>query len=112
LCREVPFEQNCIEQLCKILYSNRGQYLTQLFNAVLLKGYFPAQWKVAQIILIPKPGNSPTQELTSYRPTSLLPIISKVLYKLLKRFLAMVEKINTKPSISLQTKALHSGTNT
>jgi hypothetical protein len=21
------------------------QYLTQLFNAVLLKGYFPAQWK-------------------------------------------------------------------
>jgi hypothetical protein len=28
------------------------KYLTQLFNAVLLKGYFPAQWKVAQIILI------------------------------------------------------------
>jgi hypothetical protein len=31
------------------------QYLTQLFNAILLRGYFPAQWKVAQIILIPKP---------------------------------------------------------
>jgi hypothetical protein len=30
----------------------RTKYLTQLFNAVLLKGYFPAQWKVAQIILI------------------------------------------------------------
>jgi hypothetical protein len=28
------------------------KYLTQLFSAVLLKGYFPAQWKVAQIILI------------------------------------------------------------
>jgi hypothetical protein len=26
------------------------KYLTQLFNADLLKGYFPAQWKVAQII--------------------------------------------------------------
>jgi hypothetical protein len=25
--------------------------LTQLFNAVLLKGEFPAQWKIAQIIL-------------------------------------------------------------
>jgi hypothetical protein len=28
------------------------KYLSQLFNAVLLKGYFPAQWKVAYIILI------------------------------------------------------------
>jgi hypothetical protein len=36
------------------------QYLTQLFNAVLLKGYFLAQWKVTQIILIPKPGKPPT----------------------------------------------------
>jgi hypothetical protein len=33
------------------------KYLTLLFNAVLLKGYFPAQWKVPQIILILKPGN-------------------------------------------------------
>jgi hypothetical protein len=32
------------------------QYLTQIFNAVLLKGCFPAQWKVVQIILILKPG--------------------------------------------------------
>jgi hypothetical protein len=32
------------------------KYLNQLFNAALLKGYFPAQWNVAQIILILKPG--------------------------------------------------------
>jgi hypothetical protein len=25
LCREVPFEQDCVEQLCKILCSNSGQ---------------------------------------------------------------------------------------
>jgi hypothetical protein len=35
------------------------KYLNQFFNAVLLKGYFPAQWKVAQIILILKPGKPP-----------------------------------------------------
>jgi hypothetical protein len=34
---------------------------------VLLKGYFPAQWKVAQIILIVKLEKL-TKELTSYRP--------------------------------------------
>jgi hypothetical protein len=31
-------------------------YLTQLFNVVLFKGYFPTQRKVTQIILILKPG--------------------------------------------------------
>jgi hypothetical protein len=56
------------------------KYLTQLFNAVLLKGYFPAQWKVAQIILILKPGKPPN-DLTSYRPISLLPIVSKFFEK-------------------------------
>jgi hypothetical protein len=67
------------------------KYLTQLFNAVCLKGYFPAQWKVAQIILILKPGK-PTNELTSYRPISLLSIAPKVFEKLLiKRFLPIVE---------------------
>jgi hypothetical protein len=57
----------------------------------LLKGYFLAQWKVTHIILILKPGK-PSKELTSYRPTSLLPIVSKVFEKLLlKRLLPMVE---------------------
>jgi hypothetical protein len=72
------------------------KYLTQLFNAVLLKGYFPAQWKAAQIILILKLGKPPN-ELTSYWPISPLPIVSKVFEKLfLKRLLPMVKKqINT-----------------
>jgi hypothetical protein len=37
------------------------KYLTQLLNAVLFKGYFPAQWKVVQIILILKPGKPPNE---------------------------------------------------
>jgi hypothetical protein len=67
------------------------KYLTQLFNAALLKGYFQAQWKIAQIILILKPWKPPT-ELTSYQPISLLPIVSRVFEKLLlKRLLPVVE---------------------
>jgi hypothetical protein len=62
------------------------QYLTQLFNATLLHGYFPAQWKVTQIILIPK-------------PISLLPTASKVFEKfLLKRLLLVVEHANLIPN--------------
>jgi hypothetical protein len=68
------------------------KYLAQLFDAFLLKGYyFPAQWKFAQIILILKP-RKPPNELTSYRPISLLSIVSQAFEKLLlKRFLSMVE---------------------
>ncbi|PNF15162.1 hypothetical protein B7P43_G14817, partial [Cryptotermes secundus] len=33
------------------------RYITQIFNAILSTGYFPDQWKVAQVILIPKPGS-------------------------------------------------------
>jgi hypothetical protein len=66
------------------------KYLTQLFNAVLLKDYFGAQWKVTQIILILKPGKP--NELKLYRPISILPILSKIFQKLLlKSIFPMVE---------------------
>jgi hypothetical protein len=41
----------------------------------------PAQWEVAEIILILNPGTS--NELASYLPTSLLPTASKGFEKLL-----------------------------
>lgn len=56
--------------------------ITMLFNAIIRLGYFPTQWKVAQIILVPKPGK-PAEIITSYRPISLLPIVSKIFERLL-----------------------------
>jgi hypothetical protein len=67
------------------------KYLTQLFNAAMLIGYFPMQWRVAKLIIILKPGKPP-YELTSYWPISLLPILSKVFEKiLLERLLHIVQ---------------------
>lgn len=56
--------------------------LALLFNSVLRLGYFPIAWKVSDIIVLPKPGK-PINEVTSYRPISLLPVVSKVFEKLL-----------------------------
>jgi len=56
--------------------------LVQLFNTVLRWKYWPMQLKLGLIILVPKPGKPP-YEVTSYRPISLLSIISKILEKLL-----------------------------
>ena len=51
--------------------------ITLIFNSILRTGYFPVQWKVSQIITILKPGK-PAEETSSYRPISLLPILSKL----------------------------------
>jgi hypothetical protein len=84
------------------------KYLNQLFNAVLLKGNFPAQWTVAQIILILKPGNPPN-ELTSYGPISLLHIVSKLFEKLLlKRLLRMVKNKRLLPNHQFGFRQRHS----
>jgi len=54
--------------------------ITYIFNSILRTGYFPGQWKVSQIITILKPGK-PAEDVQSYRPISLLPVLSKVFEK-------------------------------
>lgn len=70
--------------------------ITFIFNAMLRVSYFPCTWKVAQIIMIPKPGKKP-EDVTSYRPISLLPILSKVFEKLYVKRLKLI--INQKKLI-------------
>ena len=58
--------------------------LLYIFNAIGRLQYWPAPLKQAKI-MIQKPGKNPT-DVASYRPISLLPILSKILTKhLLKR---------------------------
>ena len=56
-------------------------YITTLFNAILRVGYFPELWKISQIIMLHKPGK-PAHDITSYRPISLLPVMSKLFEKI------------------------------
>ena len=63
--------------------------ITLIFNSFLRIGYFPGQWKVSQIIPILKPGK-PAEEVTSYRPISSLPILSR-LFEIL--FLTRIQPI-------------------
>jgi len=62
---------------------------TQIYNAILQTEYFPRQWKVGQIIMIVKPEKHPN-DITSYRPISLLPILSKILEIILLQLLTSV----------------------
>ena len=57
-------------------------HLTAVYNSVLRSGHFPTCWKLAEIILINKPGK-PENCVDSYRPISLLPIFSKIFERLI-----------------------------
>lgn len=71
---------------------------TNLINLSFRLKYVPKMWKVAEVIMIPKPGK-PSNDVASYRPISLLPVISKLYEKiLLKRLKLRVEEKNLIPS--------------
>lgn len=66
-------------------------FVTYIFNACLTRCFVPPQWKVAQITMVQKPGK-PENDVKSYRPISLLPILSKVLESLfLKRLMPIID---------------------
>lgn len=68
-----------------------------MFNSVLRLTHFPTQWKLAKIIMVLKP-NKQENYVTSYRPISLLPVISKVFERLLqKRLFPILDALNILP---------------
>jgi len=56
---------------------------------------FPGKWKVSQIVTILKPGKH-AEDVKSYRPISLLPILSKVFEKL---FITRIQPIRQSTQI-------------
>ena len=68
--------------ILKELPQERMLNLLYILNAIITLEYWPKSLKQAQIIMLPKPGKTPI-EVTSYRPISLLPTISKILEKLI-----------------------------
>lgn len=82
--------------------------LTYLINASFRLRYVPMQWKVAEVIMIPKPGKPPNEK-TSYRPISLLPTISKLFEKLLlKRLKPIIEEKKVIPNHQFGFRNKHS----
>lgn len=65
---------------------------TYIFNACLELNHVPKCFKIAQVIMILKP-NKPPEEVTHYRPISLLPTISKIFEKLIIKCLKPMIKI-------------------
>lgn len=95
-------------QVLKKLPTKGLQMLLILVNATFRLMHVPAHWKVAEMILILKPGKKAT-EMKSYRPISLLPIMSKLFEKLfLKRIKPIIEEKNLLPNHQFGFRQKHS----
>lgn len=82
--------------------------LTAIINASFRLRYVPNLWKVAEVIMIAKPGK-PLHEANSYRPISLLPTMSKVFEKLfLKRLKPILEDNKLIPDHQFGFREKHS----
>ena len=83
-------------------------YLRNLFNAIMQTKHFPATWKVAEIIAIAKP-NKDASQATSYRPISLLPVLSKIFEHIIsERLEKYLEKAKTIPMHQFGFRRKHS----
>ncbi|GBO45528.1 Putative protein in type-1 retrotransposable element R1DM [Araneus ventricosus] len=69
-------------EIAKIINNARPELLHGILNKYLQIGFFPKTWKTAKLVLINKAGKNP-EDPKSYRPICLLPVISKVLDKLI-----------------------------
>lgn len=76
-------------QVIKELPDVAFKKLLLIINACFKLNHMPGHWKIAEVIVLPKPGK-PTSEVESYRPISLLPVMSKILEKLLLRRLERI----------------------
>lgn len=85
-------------QVLKNLPKKALSFLQLLLNAAIKLRYVPSTWKVAEIIMIPKPGKQPN-DVKSYRPISLLPIISKLFEIIIqKRIQVYIKRFNVIPN--------------
>ena len=67
-------------RLLRTVASSIAPSITSLFNASLVTGQFPSEWKEANITPVPKPGGK--RDFNSLRPISVLPVLAKVLESL------------------------------
>lgn len=106
--KKAPGYDRIIGKILKELPRKAIVKLTYLINAAFRLKYVPRQWKIAEVIMIPKPGKSP-EDVASYRPISLLPTISKLFEKLLlKRLKPIIENKQLIPFHQFDFREEHS----
>ena len=77
--KKAPGEDGITSNIYKQTFQTFPKFITAMYNGCLSYGVFPKRWKRAKIIPIVKPGKENSNEVSKYRPISLLNVAGKVL---------------------------------
>jgi hypothetical protein len=81
--KKAPGEDGITGKVFKSAFEIFPRYITAIYNCCLRRGVFPRRWKAAKVIPIVKPGKENSDDVSKFRPISLLNTGEKVLEKLL-----------------------------
>lgn len=106
--KKAPGMDGITGEILKQLPDRATKQLEIIYNAVLTLRYFPADWKRAEVIVLPKAGKPPG-EASSYRPISLLSTLGKLFERCyLKRLNTVVAERKILPDHQFGFRAKHS----
>lgn len=98
-----PLKEPAIDRVPSLVWQKTWpvtkELLVSIFQQSLSQGLLPSEWKIAKIIPLRKPGKADYTDPESYRPTSLLSTLSKVMEAIIAdRISYLVEKHSLLPS--------------
>lgn len=79
-----PGPNGIANELIKTVIRSDPDYVTRLFNRCITEKYHPDEWKVADLVLLHKPGR-PAEDPSSFRPLCLLNTVGKLFEKIISR---------------------------
>ncbi|CAF4921525.1 unnamed protein product [Pieris macdunnoughi] len=86
--KKAPGGDGLTSDICgEAIFADPDVFLA-LANRCLDLGYFPSIWKKATVIVLKKPGKDDYNQPKSYRPIGLLPVLGKIMEKM------MVKRLN------------------
>jgi len=79
--KKAPGEDGISGEVYKSAFEVLPRFITAMYNCCLRRGVFPKRWKTAKLIPIVKPGKENSDDVSKFRPISLLNTGGKVLEK-------------------------------
>ncbi|CAK1595213.1 unnamed protein product [Parnassius mnemosyne] len=83
--KKAPGNDGLTADICVAAIALDPQLFLALANKCLQLAHFPSKWKEATVVVLRKPGKEDYTHPKSYRPIGLLPVLGKVLEKMIVR---------------------------
>ena len=77
--KKAPGPDKITSEHLQHLYGEIQSHIFMIFDTCIKMSYFPVKWKLAQVLVLPKPNKEDYTDPSPYRPKSLLSVLGKTL---------------------------------